>query len=78
MPIFSSFALTTAHTVRAFMRSSVNSPVGPQRRNKAPACWPRTWIQASSARTGQRSLTTVLRYVRPVQAFRSDPLAGVL
>lgn len=29
-------------------------------------------------RTGHKSLNTVLRYVRPTQAFRSDPLAGVL
>jgi len=29
-------------------------------------------------RTGQRSIGTVLAYVRPAQAFRSDPLAGVL
>jgi integrase len=29
-------------------------------------------------RTGHRSMATVLRYVRPAQAFRRDPLAGAL
>lgn len=29
-------------------------------------------------RTGQRSVQTVLRYIRPVAPFRADPLAGVL
>jgi integrase len=29
-------------------------------------------------RTGHRSMATVLRYIRPVAAFRADPLAGVL
>jgi integrase len=29
-------------------------------------------------RTGQRDIATFLRYVRPAQAFRNDPLRGVL
>ena len=35
-------------------------------------------VLAIMQRTGHRSVATVLRYVRPAQAFRRDPLAGVL
>jgi integrase len=35
-------------------------------------------LPAIMQRTGHRSVQTVLRYVRPAQVFRTDPLAGVL
>lgn len=35
-------------------------------------------LPAIMQRTGQRKLETVMRYVRPARAFRTDPLKGVL
>ena len=35
-------------------------------------------LAAIMQRTGHKSVTTVLRYVRPAQAFQGDPLAGLL
>jgi site-specific recombinase XerD len=35
-------------------------------------------VAAIMQRTGQRSVQTVMRYIRPVAPFRKDPLAGVL
>jgi Phage integrase family. len=35
-------------------------------------------LAAIMQRTGHRSVEMVMRYVRPAQAFKADPLKGVL